>query len=119
MIFHLLTRSLLSLLVLGTAVTTSQALTWAEVTPSVSPVARSYVAMTYDATSKKVLLFGGFSGSGYLNDTWTFDGATWIIGDLSYDIDAEAAMSVRGLVGEHERNRFSPGEGPCVVGAPV
>ncbi len=33
--------------------------------------------MTYDATSKKVLLFGGFSGSGYLNDTWTFDGATW------------------------------------------
>ena len=33
--------------------------------------------MTYDATSKKVLLFGGFSDSGYLNDTWTFDGATW------------------------------------------
>jgi hypothetical protein len=33
--------------------------------------------MTYDAVSQKVVLFGGLSDAGYLNDTWTFDGTTW------------------------------------------
>ncbi len=33
--------------------------------------------MTYDVASRKVLLFGGFGGRGYLNDTWTYDGVTW------------------------------------------
>ncbi|MEO5717232.1 MAG: kelch repeat-containing protein [Chthoniobacterales bacterium] len=52
-------------------------LTWNALSPTTSPEARSYLAMTYDSVSKKVLLFGGFSGSGYLNDTWTFDGTNW------------------------------------------
>ena len=33
--------------------------------------------MTYDAASKKVLVFGGFGGRGYFNDTWTYDGTSW------------------------------------------
>lgn len=33
--------------------------------------------MTYDRASQKIVLFGGFDGRGYLNDTWTFDGTTW------------------------------------------
>lgn len=33
--------------------------------------------MTYDAVSQKLVMFGGFNGSTYLNDTWTFNGATW------------------------------------------
>ena len=54
-----------------------RASTWEQVTPATNPPARSYLAMTYDHASKKIVLFGGFSGSGYLNDTWTFDGTTW------------------------------------------
>ena len=50
---------------------------WIQFSPTTSPSARSYVAMAYDAASKKVLLFGGFGDAGYLNDTWTFDGTTW------------------------------------------
>src|SRR6266487_5517423 len=33
--------------------------------------------MTYDPTGAKVVMFGGFDRTGYLNDTWTFDGITW------------------------------------------
>jgi parallel beta-helix repeat protein len=32
--------------------------------------------MAYDASTGNVVLFGGF-GSGYLNDTWTWNGTTW------------------------------------------
>ena len=55
----------------------TSALTWTQLSPATSPPARSYLAMTFDEASNKVLVFGGFSGSGYLNDTWTFDGSTW------------------------------------------
>src|SRR5262245_38064694 len=50
---------------------------WIELSPRNSPPARSYLAMTYDPVSGKIIMFGGFDGSGYLNDTWEFDGATW------------------------------------------
>jgi Galactose oxidase, central domain len=33
--------------------------------------------MTYDPASGKIIMFGGVDNTGYLNDTWTFDGATW------------------------------------------
>src|SRR4051794_9487805 len=69
-------RYLLPALLIGTA-TAAQALTWTQITPATSPPNRSYLAMAYDAVSKKVVVFGGFSGTGYLNDTWTFDGTTW------------------------------------------
>src|SRR5690242_15684188 len=72
-----LTLSLFSLLALATASAETAALTWTQLAPTVSPPARSYLAMAFDEASGKVLVFGGFSGSGYLNDTWTFDGATW------------------------------------------
>jgi hypothetical protein len=50
---------------------------WVELSPKASPPARSYLAMTYDPISGKVIAFGGFDGTGYLNDTWTFDGTNW------------------------------------------
>jgi hypothetical protein len=52
-------------------------ITWTELSPAGSPSPRSYVAMTYDASIQKVVMFGGFSATGYLNDTWIFDGTTW------------------------------------------
>lgn len=33
--------------------------------------------MTYDPASGNVVMFGGFNGTAYLNDTWTFDGINW------------------------------------------
>ena len=41
---------------------------WTQLFPATSPSARSYVAMAYDAVSRKVLLFGGYGASGYLNE---------------------------------------------------
>ena len=41
------------------------------------PPARSYLAMTYDAASGKIIMFGGYDGATYLNDTWLFDGVSW------------------------------------------
>jgi len=50
---------------------------WTELSPNDAPPARSYLAMTYDPVSGKVIAFGGFDGTDYLNDTWSFDGTTW------------------------------------------
>ena len=50
---------------------------WIALSPNNSPPARSYLAMTYDPVSGKTIAFGGFDGTGYLNDTWSFDGTTW------------------------------------------
>ncbi|MEO8043998.1 MAG: kelch repeat-containing protein [Spartobacteria bacterium] len=61
----------------GSASANPASLTWTQVSPATSPGARSYVAMTYDEASGKILVFGGYSNMGYLNDTWTYDGNTW------------------------------------------
>jgi hypothetical protein len=50
---------------------------WIQLSPTNPPPARSYLAMTYDPVSGKVITFGGFDGTGYLNDTWSFDGRSW------------------------------------------
>jgi len=50
---------------------------WVQLFPTNSPPARSYLAMTYDAASGKIIMFGGDNGTTYLNDTWVFDGFTW------------------------------------------
>jgi hypothetical protein len=50
---------------------------WSQLHPATSPTGRAYPAAAYDPVSKKVVLFGGFSATGYLNDTWTFDGTNW------------------------------------------
>src|SRR5206468_13036699 len=50
---------------------------WVQLSPANSPPARSYLAMTYDPASGKIVMFGGDNGTTYLNDTWVFDGGTW------------------------------------------
>src|ERR1700730_14538392 len=51
---------------------------WARLPPHDPPPARSYLAMTYDPVSGKIVAFGGFDGTGYLNDTLSFDGTNWV-----------------------------------------
>jgi hypothetical protein len=35
------------------------------------------MAMAYDPVGKNILMFGGYDGISYLNDTWIFDGTDW------------------------------------------
>ena len=50
---------------------------WLKINPSNVPPARAAMAMAYDGIGKKVVMFGGFDATSYLNDTWVFNGATW------------------------------------------
>jgi hypothetical protein len=52
-------------------------LNWTQLSPGTSPSARSHVAMAYDPVSRDVILFGGFTGAAYSDETWAFDGTTW------------------------------------------
>src|SRR5437868_11421335 len=69
--------------------------TWVHLSPNISPPARSYLAMTYDAASGKIVMFGGYDVTGYLKDTWTFDGVSWthVISRLSPPPRANAQMA--------------------------
>ena len=51
---------------------------WIHRSPAVSPSARMYHAMAYDAGRRRVVLFGGLMGSQVFNDTWEWDGTTWV-----------------------------------------
>ena len=54
--------------------------TWAQRFPATSPSARNSSAMAYDAARGRVVLFGGADVDGTpLGDTWTWDGATWLL----------------------------------------
>ncbi len=51
---------------------------WAQVKTVRSPAPRAAPALAFDRTSKRIILFGGWtSSSGELSDTWTFDGTAW------------------------------------------
>ncbi len=44
----------------------------------VAPTPRSSSVMTYDAKDRYVVLFGGYNGSAYLNETWEFSHGMWV-----------------------------------------
>jgi hypothetical protein len=69
-------RNIVLLLVAGGAVS-ARAQNWRMLSPGTFPPPRGYLAMTYDGASNVVIVFGGFDGTGYLNDTWLFDGNAW------------------------------------------
>ena len=52
---------------------------WSEDSPASSPTARinAALARTQDGTTNGTVLFGGYDGTNYLNDTWTWNGTTW------------------------------------------
>ena len=84
-------------IVFGSSVTAARPRSpgWVQLSPTNSPPPRSYLAMTYDPASGKVIAFGGFDGTGYLNDTWTFHGKSWtqIAPQLSPPARAAAQMT--------------------------
>ena len=50
---------------------------WTQLSPSTSPTGRFDASMAYDPANGTVVLFGGESTGGALNDTWIWDGSTW------------------------------------------
>jgi hypothetical protein len=52
---------------------------WEELSPVSSPSERGGSALGYDPIRKRVVLYGGFdSGGNRLDDTWEWDGRSWI-----------------------------------------
>jgi hypothetical protein len=49
---------------------------WVELHPRLAPSPRSDSAAAFDLATGEMFLYGGFSGSQYLGDQWTFDPAT-------------------------------------------
>jgi hypothetical protein len=52
-------------------------LTWTQATAGSGPGARTAMNMTYDAQSKRVVLFGGADVGGMHNDVWLWNGQQW------------------------------------------
>jgi hypothetical protein len=54
--------------------------TWVEVTPSGSPTPREGHAMAFDRENDLIIMFGGYDGSNYLFETWTYSasGNVWM-----------------------------------------
>ncbi len=57
--------------------------TWTELTPKVAPSGRVGHTMAYDVESDRIILFGGSSARGDLDDTWAYDFNTNTWMDLS------------------------------------
>jgi len=53
--------------------------TWAQIVTTGAPPPRGAFALSYDAQRRRIVLFGGDGSSGFLNDSWEYDGAarTW------------------------------------------
>src|SRR5436190_21540516 len=66
----------IALLVASRAAIADPTPTWTQLSPANSPPARSYLAITYDPVSGKIIMFGGFDGRRHINDTLAFDGTT-------------------------------------------
>ena len=56
----------------------NEAAIWTQacVSPCTAPTPRAFAPMAYDASTKRVVLFGGLAEE-FVTDTWTWDGASW------------------------------------------
>ena len=54
---------------------------WTDITPCIgaAPPARAFASAVFDTQERRMIVFGGESASGRLNDVWAFDtgAGTW------------------------------------------
>lgn len=50
---------------------------WTSLSPKHVPANRSFTSLVYDQHLKKSVLFGGWDGSNFRDDTWVWDGTDW------------------------------------------
>ena len=80
--------------------------TWTQVTAALEiPNARAGHRMAYDPSSANVVLFGGWDGTAYFNDTWTFNVATSTWTNLNL-INAPSARDSSSLVYDAATNEL-------------
>jgi hypothetical protein len=60
---------------------------WSRKAPSVSPPARVSALVAYDEARRVIVMHGGLSRSGGLNDTWEWDGSQWSQRQPAYSPD--------------------------------
>jgi len=51
---------------------------WRKLVLAHNPSGRVNMTMAYDPVGKNIVMFGGYDGLSYLNDTWIFNGADWV-----------------------------------------
>jgi Kelch motif/Galactose oxidase, central domain len=113
-------RAVIVLLSIAAAVTQANAFVrwmpapaWTQIQTAKSPPKRAAMAMAYDPVSQKVVVFGGYTSNGYLNDMWTFDGTSWVkertssspspraAGNMAFDAHAKKLVLFGGFDGKH------------------
>ena len=52
--------------------------TWVQLNLNPHPSARMNAPMAFDPAGKDLVLFGGYDGANYNNDTWIFKNKTWV-----------------------------------------
>ena len=123
----------------------ADAANWKKLSPANSPSPRLSPMMAYDPISQEIVLFGGVSSAGYLNDTWTFDGTDWTerspgvvppartSGNMTYDRKSQKLVLFGGYAGngnylndtwlwDGSRSNWiqtSPTSSPAAVTAPL
>ena len=70
------------------------AVTWLLQSPAASPSPRASMACAYDPVSQKVVIFGGYHSTSYLQETWTYDGSTWTLESPRVSPPARAGSSM-------------------------
>ncbi len=77
-----------------TGAASARTATWVKLDPAHHPSARLNPAMAYDPAANNIVLFGGFDGTSYQNDTWIFNGTDWVQIDTA---NAPPARSAAGI----------------------
>jgi hypothetical protein len=67
---------------------------WEELSPSAHPGPRYYSAMAYDGSHRLVLFGGYYDGTGFLDDTWVFNGTAWMKKDPAHHPSARDGASM-------------------------
>src|SRR5439155_6266736 len=93
--------------------------TWTKMDPVAEAPARGSHAMTYETRSDRVILFGGNSNAGLLNDTWAYDFNTNSWTDRAPSVGPAASYSV-GMAYDAQSDRLILFGGCCTsLGLPL
>jgi galactose oxidase-like protein/Kelch motif protein len=80
--------------------------TWTNLQPMNAPSERASYGMAYDSTRKQMILFGGFTESGYFNDLWVYTPSenSWI--EVSISGSAPSPRGAMGFVYDRINDNF-------------
>jgi hypothetical protein len=76
------------------------------------PAARTYHALAFDSSRSKVVLFGGYTGSIWLQDTWEWNGIAW----TQTLVPGPSARGLHAMAYDSQRGRIVLFGGTCCSG---